>query len=92
MPSRAELNRAAQLLLKQDTGQISGLKFHPRFNLVINNKKICAYEADAMYIEGGRQIYEDTKSNGTFMEPVAKLKIAMFEAIFQVKVKIFRAS
>lgn len=92
MPSRAELNRASQLILMQRAGKISRLRFHPRFDLKVNSIKVCAYEADAEYFENGKMVVEDTKPDGTFIEPVAKLKIALFEAIFGVKVKLYRGS
>lgn len=95
MPSMAELKRANQLILLQGAGHISQLKFHPRIDLVVEGTKICTYEADSAYVENGKQIYEDVKPSGGFIEPVAKLKIRLFDALMAkhgIKIKIFRNS
>lgn len=81
MPSSAELRRASQLILLLRAGKISQLKFHPRFDLKVEGILVCKYEADAQYVENGKQIIEDTKAEGDFIEPVAKLKIALFNAL-----------
>ena len=70
------------LILLQRSGKISQLKFLPRFNLKVNDVKVCAYEADAQYVENGKQIFEDVKPEGDFMTDVAKFKIALFNAIY----------
>lgn len=95
MPSRAELNRAAGLVLLARKGQITRLKFHPRYDLKVNGVKVCTYEADAEYMENGKVIVEDTKPEGDFMEETAKLKIALFNALhlkFNIKVRIYRST
>lgn len=95
MPSAAELKRASQLILMLRAGRISQLKFHPRFDLKVEGVKVCAYEADAQYVEGGKIVIEDTKSEGDFIEPVAKLKIALFNALHHklgMTVKLYRGT
>lgn len=95
-PSRAEHLRGVQLIMFQKYGQISNLKFHPRYDLIVEGVKICAYEADCSYIENGKQIIEDTKPEGTdFMDAVAKFKIALFNALYAkhgLSVSIYRKS
>lgn len=93
MPSAAELRRAVQLIRQYASGKITGLEFHPRYDLKVNGVKICAYEADAIYTENGQFVVEDTKASGNFIEPVAKLKIKLFNALFScqgMSVKIHR--
>ncbi len=94
MPSRAEHLRAVALIQKQVRGEISQLKFHPAFDLVIEGTKVCKYVADVQYVENGKQIVEDTKATGSdFIEPLAELKIAVFNALFAkfgLQVKIHR--
>lgn len=93
MPSAAELKRATMLIHRQRAGHISQLKFHPRFDLKVDGILVCKYEADAQYIEDGKQIIEDTKAEGDFIEPVAKLKISLFNALhhkFGLTVKLHR--
>ena len=95
MPSMAELKRAAQLCHLARLGKITDLKFHPLFDLKVDGVKVCVYEADSQYMENGKLVVEDTKPSGDFMEPVAKLKIALFNALhskFGISVKIYRGN
>lgn len=93
-PSRAEHVRAVQLIQRQVRGEISQIKFHPRYDLVVEGVKICAYEADVSYVEDGKQVIEDTKSGGSdFIDAVAELKIKLFNALnakHGLAVKIYR--
>lgn len=94
-PSRSEHLRAVALIQMQLHGEISQIKFHPRYDLIVEGRKICAYEADVSYVDrAGKQIIEDTKASGTdFIEPVAELKISLFNALFEkhgLQVKIYR--
>lgn len=95
-PSKSEHLRAAQLIQMQKAGQISGIKFHPRYDLIVNGHKISAYEADVSYFDSdGKQIIEDTKPSGTdFVDDLAEIKIALFNALYEdqgLKVKIYRS-
>lgn len=80
-PSRVEMLRACELIRLQVAGKISGLKFHPRFDLMVEGVKICAYEADSQYQENGRTVIEDVKPHGDFMDKIAAMKIDLFNAI-----------
>lgn len=95
MASKAELKRASELILAQRAGQISGLQLQPRFDLVVEGVKITTYVADFQYIENGKTVVEDTKPGGDFMDGVAKLKIALFDALHAkhgISVRISRRS
>lgn len=85
--SAQEFKRGMNLLLMQSSGLISGLKFQPRYDLVVNGQKVGVYVADAEYFEGGQKIIEDTKPPD-FIDKYAALKIKIFEAIYNVQVKI----
>ncbi len=94
-PSRSEHLRAVQLIQMHLRGEISQIKFHPRYDLIVEGRKICAYEADVQYVDSnGKQIIEDTKASGTdFIEPLAEMKIDLFNALFAkhgLQVKIYR--
>jgi hypothetical protein len=95
-PSRQEHLRAVSLIMMQKNKEISGLKFHQRYDLIVNGHKICAYEADASYIDcsTGKQIVEDTKPSGSnFIDKTAELKIDLFNALYEplgLRVKIVR--
>jgi len=80
--SHAEKSRAAELILATRTGRITNLRFQPRYALVVEGDKVTTYVADFEYREGGKVVVEDVKPGGTdFMEDVAKLKIALFNAL-----------
>lgn len=70
------------------SGEISHLEVHPRYEIVIDGKKICRYEADFRYIdhkligkEGqiGCRVVEDVKGYKT---AVYKLKKKLVEAMY----------
>lgn len=84
-PSSAEHLRAVELITLFKYGKIGTLKFHPRFDLIVNGRKICAYEADASYIDlrTMKTVIEDTKPFGDFMDAIAELKISLFNALNQ---------
>lgn len=80
-PSRIEMIRAGELIRAQVAGEISRLRFHPRYDLVVEGTRLCAYEADSEYMKDGQIIVEDVKPFGDFMDPIAALKIDLFNAI-----------
>lgn len=85
--SKAELLRAAELIQAQVHGQIRGLKFQPKFDLMVNGHKVARYIADFEYelndinSQMWQRTVEDVKPSGGFMEKEAKLKIDLFNAI-----------
>ncbi len=92
-PSRSELNHAALLVQRFSRGEITDLKFHPRFDLSVNGKLITTYVADASYCEGGSFKVIDIKPPGKFIDDLSKLKISLFDALhlqFGVSVQIVR--
>lgn len=89
--SKAELKRAGELLLAQQLGQIRGLRFQPRYDLIVEGVKVARYTADFEYQEfveadfltensSWKTVVEDTKPPG-FMDKYAKLKIELFNAL-----------
>lgn len=86
--SEAEAHRGASLLMLQDRGVITKLRFQPRFPLNVNNTKICNYVADADYYnDKGEYIVEDTKPP-KFMTDLSKHKIKHFQLQYCVTVTI----
>lgn len=91
--SHAELKRGMTLLTMQSAGTITGLRFQPRYDLIVNSRKISAYTADAEYRKDGVVIYEDTKAAAKgkatdSMDKYALHKIKHFEAQYGVTVHI----
>lgn len=95
-PSHAEHVRGAYLIRLSAEGTITNLRFHPRYDLVVEGQKITTYVADAEYRRDGKLVIEDTKAPNTdFMDPAAALKIGLFNALHVkhgVAVTIHRSS
>jgi len=92
--SKREAERFAALLLSQEAGVITDLRPHPVYPLTNEhisvkypNGRVAKYTADSEYVEGGETITEDVKSRATMTE-AAKLRLAVFEAIYGRPVKV----
>lgn len=85
--SEAEFKRGMQLLVLLAAGTIERLRFQPRYDIAVNGRHICTYIADAEYFERGQMVVEDTKPE-KFMDTSAVLKIKLFEAVYNLTVKI----
>lgn len=85
--SEAEHKRGMLLLTMQRAGSIDRLRFQPRYDLVVNGRKVGAYTADVEYYQDGQLVVEDTKPE-KYMDDLALMKIKLFEAIFGLTVKI----
>lgn len=68
--SKAEAARWAELRLLERAGEITGLRFHPRYKLSAR----IVYEADSDYWEAGRLVVEDVKGGKATQTPAFKLK------------------
>lgn len=92
-PSQIERNRAAELLLLRDAGEITGLRFHPSFPLVVNGHKIGrgVFVADSDYWLSGKRIVEEVKPKGWQQrDRAAVLRIDLFRALYpHIELRIF---
>jgi len=90
--SKAEAYRLAELRLLLTAGKIEGLRLQPRFPLVINHRRIGTYRADFAYKRERSlvEVVEDVKGADGWMTPIAKMKIAVFEALYDKEVAIIR--
>ncbi len=86
--SKAEHRRWVALRLLEQAGEISDLKHHPRYPLIVNGQKVCTYEADSAYIESGEQIVEDVKGVKT---PVYNLKKKLMKILHGIDVREVKA-
>ncbi len=77
--SAKEGRRYAELKLLERAGQIRNLELQPRFDLIVNGKKVCRYIADFAFFEGNERIVLDVKGYET---REFKLKRKLFEALF----------
>lgn len=93
--SRGEALRFVQLWMMQDAGDITGLRHHPRFDLLAYGEggvpvPVAQYEADAAYIDRhGIEVIEDYKPRSPeAQDPVFRLKRRHFEAQYGIRVRI----
>jgi len=77
--SKKEAARYQTLKLMESNGHISDLKLQPKFDLIVNDKKIGFYKADFEYTQDGKIVVEDVKGMKT---PVYNLKKKMIKAIY----------
>lgn len=92
--SAIEGQRFARLWFMQDTGEITGLKHHPRFELHTVNPgdqvvRVGVYEADSEYWRDGQHIVEDVKPRDeAAQDPLFKWKRRHFEAEYGLTIYI----
>ncbi len=95
--SASELRRWTELSILNVTGCISGLERQVPFPLILPDGtpvktptgRTMIFTADFRYTENGNVIIEDYKG---IWSPDAKLRIAIFEAIYKTKVRITGAA
>ena len=86
--SKKEAKRYVELKEKLDAGIIADLRLQPKFDCIINGKKVCTYKADFEYLlddqigpqgQIGHYIVEDVKG---FKTPTYRLKKKLVEALY----------
>ena len=77
--SKAEAKRYMELKLLERAGEIENLTLQPKFDCVIDGKKVCSYRADFSYFTREKRVVEDVKGYKT---SVYKLKKKLVEALF----------
>lgn len=91
--SRKEAKRYQDLKYLQLAGEIMGLTVHPTYDLVVNGRKVCIYEADFAYTDlvgpsaqaagGPCKNVEDVKGVKT---PIYRLKKKLMLAVHGITV------
>jgi Protein of unknown function (DUF1064) len=81
--SKREAFRYQQLCFLVNSGDISNLRVHPVYPLIVNNLLICKYEADFYYTENSKEVVEDVKGVKT---DVYKLKKKLMLAVYGIKI------
>ncbi len=85
--SKKEAGRYVELKLLERAGEIRNLELQPSFECVVNDQKICKYNADFAYFEGDKRIVEDVKGyRGGAAFKVYRLKVKLVKALFNVEV------
>lgn len=81
--SQKEAKRAGELRWLVQAGEITDLRAHPVFDLVVNDVLIGRYEADFQYRRKGRLVVEDVKGVRT---PVYRLKKKLMKAVWGIEI------
>ena len=92
--SKWEAERYGQLASMQMAGVVEDLERQVKFDIIVNDHKICKYIADFVYIlthENGKKekIIEDAKGVQT---TDFKIKKKLMKAVFDIKIKISKKS
>jgi len=82
--SLKEGRRYQQLKLLEKAGEIENLELQPKYDLMVNGKKVGFYKADFRYVENGELVVEDVKGMKT---PIYNLKKKMVKAIYNIDIK-----
>jgi hypothetical protein len=87
--SRKEARRWGELVIMQRAGLIRGLEPHPRYELVVNGRRVGHYTADFRYTDAatGAVVVEDTKSPATRKEAAYRLRRELMLAVHGIDVK-----
>ena len=86
--SKREAKRYGELKLLERAGEIENLELQPRYDVAINGRKICWYQADFRYTNclEGQQVIEDVKSPATAKNRLYRLKKKLVEALHDVRI------
>lgn len=92
--SKWEAERYGQLASMQMAGVVEDLERQVKFDIIVNDHKICKYIADFVYIlthENGKKekIVEDAKGVQT---TDFKIKKKLMKAVFDIEIKISKKS
>jgi len=85
--SKKEAYYYLALLQKQERGEIANLLLQRKFDILVNNIKICSYIADFTYTSALGEHVVDVKSEVTKKLPVYRLKKKLMEAIYGIKIE-----
>ncbi len=91
--SKKEAKRYGELRMLAVAGEITDLKVHQRFPVFLNEIKICTYVSDFTYFPkpdddgNSEMVIEDVKGGNATKTPVYKLKKAMMEAFYKIRIQ-----
>lgn len=84
--SKAEARRYSELKLLEKAGEIAVLQLQPRFDCVVNGKKVCTYIADFKYATADGFTIEDVKSPATAKIRAYRIKKKLVEALYDITI------
>lgn len=84
--SAKESRRYATLKLLERAGHVTDLQVQPVFPIVINGQHVCKVIPDFAYVENGKRVVEDVKSEITRQDKVYRLKAKLMKAVHGIEV------
>lgn len=87
--SKAEHSHFIKLLRDQSSGAISEITLQPRFDLVINGKKIGRYRADFKFFDKRKQAHRIQDVKGVVTRD-GELRRKVVEALYGIEVELVR--
>ena len=92
--SKWESERYLYLKSLEKAGRVKDLELQPRYNIMVNDQKICAYVADFKYNkESADGIWEDIVEDAKGVEtPEFKLKKKLMKAVFDIDIYLSKKS
>lgn len=76
--SKLEAKKYQEFKLLEKAGEIQDLQLQVRYDLCVNNQKVCTYVADFVFVEKGVTVVYDAKG---MILPEFRLKAKLFKAI-----------
>ncbi len=74
---------------QQRRGAISDLRRQVPYKLMVNDKLVCKYVADHVYVENGETVVEDVKSEFMSKNPVFRIKKKLMAACLGIEIREF---
>ena len=72
----------------EDRGEIKNLRLQVRYDIIINDVKVCFYKPDFVYLKADlKQVVEDFKGMTT---PVFNLKAKLMKAVHGIDIRIVK--
>ncbi len=85
--SRAEAARYRELKLLERAGQISMLRVHPRYEIIINEQKICIVEADFEFYDEQQERTRVIDVKGMDLA-LSRLKRKLVKVLYAIDIEI----
>lgn len=87
--SEKEAKRYGVLMMRLKAGEIGLLELQKVYELKVEGKRVCKYEADFVYLvmATGETVVEDVKSEATRTLPTYRLKKKLMKAIYNIEIK-----
>lgn len=85
--SKKEAARYGELRILDQQGAIASLRRQVEYKLAVNGFHICSFVADFVYLEMGREVVEDVKSEITRKNRAYRIKVKLMRAIHGIEIR-----